>query len=430
MDNRYLDTEGLPFCKGCSHHLIARATQGALGKLGIDPLDVVIVTDIGCHGIIDGRFSTHTVHGLHGRSIALGAGIAAALGDPKKKVIVFIGDGGTTIGMSHLVGAAHRNIDMTVVVHNNMLYGMTGGQRSDLTPGAFRTRSPIEGFTEKPLDMVLITRDAGAAFAARIAARGDFSDTLAEAMRTRGFSLVEILEICPAYGMKENRDLRIADMEDKLGLAFGKHVNEDPVAADLKPRGSVASLFEKLEPIPVTFAHGLGDPMTILLGGSAGEGVQSAADIFVSAAVSCGLEVTKKGHYPVTVGTGFSAVEMILSPAPIEFAGTRKTGWAVVSSSDGMDYLAKRIGKMEGGSVLLDSSSAAPATGAEVRSGDFRGAVNAREVNLLMLFTLLELSGIFPAEALIHAIGDTKIGATTDTGNLLERAKEISARLS
>ncbi len=430
MDDRYLDTEGLPFCKGCSHHLTARAAQGALKKLGIDPLDVVIVTDIGCHGIIDGRFSTHTVHGLHGRSIALGAGIAAALGDPKKKVIVFIGDGGTTIGMNHLVGAAHRNIDMTVVVHNNMLYGMTGGQRSDLTPGAFRTRSPIEGFTEEPLDMIHIARDAGAAFAARIAARGDFSGTLAEAMRVRGFSLVEVLEICPAYGMKENRELRIADMEEKLGLALEKHVNEDAAAADMQPCREIPSLLEKLEPVPVRFAHSIEDPLTILLGGSAGEGVQSAADIFVTAAISCGLVVTKKGSYPVTVGTGFSAVEMILSPAPIEFAGIRKVDWAVVSSNDGMSYLAKHIERMEDGTALLDSSSGAPATGAEVRSEDFRGAVPAKEVNLLMLFTLLELSGIFPVEALAEAISAARIGARTDPGKILEMAGAIRARLT
>lgn len=419
MDKRYLDTEGLPFCRGCSHHLIARATEGALETLGIDPLDVVIVTDIGCHGIIDGRFSTHTVHGLHGRSVALGAGIAAALADPKKKVIVFIGDGGTTIGMNHLVGAAHRNIDMTVVVHNNMLYGMTGGQRSDLTPGAFRTRSPIEGFTDEPLDILHIVRDAGAAYAARIAARGDFSGTLAEAMRTRGFSLVEILEICPAYGMKENRDLRIADMDEKLGLPLEKHVDEKAKAARIYPRDDVKSLLDDLRPIPVRFTHSLDRPVTILLCGSAGEGVQVAADIFVSAAISCGLEVTKKGAYPVTVGTGFSAVEMILSPGPIEFAGIRKVDWAVVSSRDGMGYLAKWIERMDGGAVLADASTEAPATGATLRSGDFRGTVPPKEVNLLMLFALLDLSGIFPVEALAQAINETKLGAKLDPQRLI-----------
>lgn len=430
MDKRYLDTEGLPFCKGCSHHLIARATDKALEKLGIDPLDVIIVTDIGCHGIIDKRFSTHTVHGLHGRSIALGAGIAAALSDPGKKVVVFIGDGGTTIGINHLIGAAHRNIDMTVVVHNNMLYGMTGGQRSDLTPGAFRTRSPIEGFTEKPLDVVRIARESGAAWVSRIAARGDISGAIVEAMQTPGFALLEILEICPAYGIKENRDLRIADMEEKLGLPLEKHVNQNPGTADTLPRSDVRSLLDSLRPIPVLFGHKLEAPLTIMLAGSAGEGVQSAADIFVTAAISCGLEATKKGSYPVTVGVGFSAAIITLSPEPIEFTGVRKIDWALASSGDGMGFLAKQIEGMSGGTVLADACTAAPKTRAAVRSADFRGAVSPKEVNLLMLFTLLELSGIFAPQAFSRAIGETKIGAKTDLDGLVAAARAIKKNLA
>ncbi|MDD3642018.1 MAG: thiamine pyrophosphate-dependent enzyme [Candidatus Krumholzibacteria bacterium] len=429
MDKRYLDTEGLPFCKGCSHHLIARAADKALAKLGIDPLDVVIVTDIGCHGIIDKRFSTHTVHGLHGRSIALAMGISASLNDPRKKVLVFIGDGGTTIGINHLIGAAHRNIDMTVVVHNNMLYGMTGGQRSDLTPGAFRTRSPIEGFTEKPLDVLRIARDSGAAWACRIAAHGDISDAIVEAMRAPGFALLEVLEICPSYGVKENRELKVTEMEEKLGLPLEKHVNEHPATADVAPRAGVRSLLEGLAPIPVRHGHSLEGPLTIMISGSAGEGVQSAADIFVTAAISCGLEATKKSAYPVTVGVGFSTAVVTVSPARIEFTGVRKIDWALASSADGMQYLSKHIEGMGGGTVMADASNAPPATAAAVKSADFRGAVPPKEVNLLMLFTLLEMSGIFPPEAFADAIAGTKLGARIDPQRLIEAAKVIGSTI-
>lgn len=424
----YIDVKDLPYCKGCSHHLIARETGKALAKIGVDPMDVIVVTDIGCHGIIDKRFNTHTVHGLHGRSIALATGISAALADPRKKVIVFIGDGGTTIGINHLISAAHRNIDMTVCVHNNFLYGMTGGQRSDLTPGPFLTRSPIKGFTEEPLDIMKITRDSGAAYVTRILAKkGDVSDTLAEGMQTKGFALIDILEVCPSYGTKENPDLKLAQMSEQLGLPLEKHVNENPKAADIRPRENIKSLMDSVKPIEVQFGHNLAEPLTILLGGSAGEGVQSAANIFVTAAISCGLHATKKGNYPVTVGTGFSAVEIILSPEPIEFTGIRKVDWAVVSTADGMDYLKKHVESMTSGHLLADSSCAIPATGenTSIHNHDFATTVRRKEVNLVMLFALLELSGVFPVEAFTRAIGATKIGAKSDPEKLAGVAKDI-----
>ena len=134
----FLTSPAFPYCKGCGHHLIARNTVRAYEALDLRPLDVVMVTDIGCHGIIDRCLATHTLHGLHGRSVALGAGIAMSL-PPDKKVVVFIGDGGATIGLQHLLEAARLNVGLTVVVHNNFLYGMTGGQPSGLTPCGFRT---------------------------------------------------------------------------------------------------------------------------------------------------------------------------------------------------------------------------------------------------------------------------------------------------
>lgn len=429
MSRRFLDSENLPFCKGCSHHLIARNTGKALEKIGIDPLDAVMVTDIGCHGIIDGKFSTHTVHGLHGRSIALAAGISAALSDPRKKVIVFIGDGGSTIGMNHLIGAAHRNFDMTVLVHNNMLYGMTGGQRSDLTPGGFKTRSPIDGFTEEPLDVVRIAREAGAAYVGRITARGDFSDVLAEAFSVRGFSLVEILEICPSYGVKQNRGMSPSDIAEEFGLVLGTHVNANAKSAAITTRSGIPSLLDSLKPVRVEHGHALDGPITLVLGGSAGEGMQVAADVFASAAMACGLEATKKGSYPVTVGTGFSAAEIILSPREIGFTGMTKVDWALVSSGEGMSYLEKHIARMTAGSVLADSGCAVPRTGAAVLSGDFRGSVKAKEVNLVMMLTLLEISRMFPAEALVAAISRNRIGEKIDAARLLEAARSVIARM-
>lgn len=154
MTGRFLSTENLPFCKGCGHGLVAGALEKALGRIeNLDPRDLIVVTDIGCIGIIDRQFKAHTVHGLHGRSTALATGISMGLDDPGKKIIVFIGDGGATIGLQHILEAAHRNVNMTVLVHNNMLYGMTGGQPSGLTPCGFKTSTMPDGRPDGGMDI-------------------------------------------------------------------------------------------------------------------------------------------------------------------------------------------------------------------------------------------------------------------------------------
>ena len=84
--SEFLAKPDFPYCKGCGHHLIARNTVRALEALECDPLDVVLVTDIGCHGIVDASFATHTIHGLHGRAVALGSGVSVAVAPPAVKL--------------------------------------------------------------------------------------------------------------------------------------------------------------------------------------------------------------------------------------------------------------------------------------------------------------------------------------------------------
>ena len=210
MSETFINDIGLPFCKGCTHSTIAVNTEKALQKLGLKPLDVIVVTDIGCHGLIDKSFNTHTVHGLHGRSVALASGIAAGIGESDKKIIVFIGDGGATIGMQHLLDAAHNGSNMTVVIHNNMLYGMTGGQPSEYTPKGFKTPTCPDGSTKTSYDICKILASAGAPYVRRLVGIGDISDALAEAFGRPGFSLVEVMEICPSYGVKSNPEMKLS----------------------------------------------------------------------------------------------------------------------------------------------------------------------------------------------------------------------------
>lgn len=182
---------------------------------------------------------------------------------------------------------------------------------------------------------------------------------------------------------------------------YAQRVEKKPVGIRSKPWEEIPALLDSLEPVEIEFRHSLERPLTVLLAGSAGVGVQSAAGAFVTAAMSCGLGITEKGNCPVTVGTGFSAAEIILSPDPIEFAGIRRIDWAVASSDDDMSYLFRKLDSLTGGEVLADSGIAVSGNDVRLRSTDVRGAVSRKDVNLLVLLTLFAISGIFPAEAFI-----------------------------
>jgi pyruvate/2-oxoacid:ferredoxin oxidoreductase beta subunit/Pyruvate/2-oxoacid:ferredoxin oxidoreductase gamma subunit len=412
MTERYLSAAPLPFCGGCGHALVVRNTARALARLGIDPLDVVLVTDIGCHGLIDSHFHTHTVHGLHGRSVALAAGIAACLDN--KWVITYIGDGGVVIGLQHLIDAAHRNFDMTVIVYNNMLYGMTGGQPSGVTPCGYRTPTCPDGARLRGYDICQRVHSAGAASARRVVGRGDFSDAIADALAVRGFSLVEVLEHCASYGVKHNPGRSLDDIARAAGLdPEASFTNPGTEPFHLVTRAEQPSLLDD-RTIDHRYRAGLDHRISILLGGSAGEGVQIAADLFVRAAIASGLAAARKGAYPVTVGVGYSVAEIILSPEPILHAGYIIPDAAVITSADGLRYFGPAIAGMESGSVLLDASLPVPATGATVTTADIRDTAGARSAAVCALLLFLHQNNIFPADAFISEIDKSKLAGKVD----------------
>ncbi len=402
--SKILKTKALPYCKGCGHDLIAKNTARALEDMGLEPLDVIVVTDIGCHGIIDGCLNTHTVHGLHGRSVALGAGIAFGRENPGKKIIVFIGDGGSTIGLQHILEAARLNLDMTVVVHNNMLYGMTGGQTSGLTPCGFKTSTSVSGNPWSGYDLCALAHTSGAAYAGRVAGIGDISSSLGEAFAVKGFSLIEVIEICPGYGVKFNPGRKLSEIIESSGKLPGKWENHrDPFGC--VQGGKSISLFDDLDIISPDFKSSLEKPLSLIISGSAGEGVQLAAGLLSAAVVRSGLHVTQKGSYPVTVGVGFSTAEMIISPVPIGYHGIDIPDVIVVTSVDGLAHCRSRIEKMASGMLFIDSSLQAPETGAAIHSYDFR-SIDARTACLYALFRFAADTGYFSQEAFYMAISD------------------------
>jgi 2-oxoglutarate/2-oxoacid ferredoxin oxidoreductase subunit beta len=402
MSTKFLNTDSLPYCKGCGHDLIAKNTVKALEKLNYKALDVIIVTDIGCHGIIDKCLNTHTVHGLHGRSVALGAGITLGINNPDKKVIVFIGDGGSTIGLQHILEAARLNLNMTVVVHNNMLYGMTGGQTSGLTPHGFRTTTSYEGNPFAGYDICDLSHSAGSSFVCRILAIGDISDKLAVAIGTKGFSLAEVIEICPGFGIKLNPKRKLSEIAESSGKIPGEWINTRD-KFELPSTKRTDNLLRSIPEVKKEFRHYLKQHMTVQLSGSAGEGIQLAATILSKASMRSGLSVTQKGSYPVTVGVGFSAAEINLSNKDIYFHGINIPDVAIITSEDGLSYARQRIEQMHTGMLVIDTSLDIPITKAEILVRDFR-SVGAKYATLYALLYFALKTGIISTESIFKTI--------------------------
>ncbi|MDO9261333.1 MAG: thiamine pyrophosphate-dependent enzyme, partial [Flavobacteriaceae bacterium] len=206
MKNAILTDKKMPFCPGCGHGVVVNSISKAFIELGYNPLDIIIVSDIGCSGLVDPLFATHTVHGLHGRAPALGLGVAMGLSNRNKKVIVIQGDGGATIGLQHLLEAARRNIDVTLLVFNNLLYGMTGGQISGLSTDKFKELRHVEEGIP-PFDIVRLAHQAGAVSSARVISPANFTESIKFAVETPGFTLLELASVCPSYGLQKIKEL-------------------------------------------------------------------------------------------------------------------------------------------------------------------------------------------------------------------------------
>ncbi len=419
MSITYLKEEKLPFCNGCGHTNISESTNRALQKSGLNLLDVILVTDIGCHGIVDKNFKTHTVHGLHGRSVALASGISAGINNPDKKVIVFIGDGGVTIGMQHIVDAAHRNFNLTVVVHNNMLYGMTGGQSSEFTPMGFKTPTVPDGVKSPGFDICELVKAAGASYVARVLGIGDVSEQLAIAFSKKGFSLVEVMEICPSYGVKSNPGMKLSKVVEEAGLEVKVYADRPHEGFKTNIREGLPSLIEKQNPIPVKYQSTLKEPISIMISGSAGEGVQLAAELFAKSAISAGLNVTKKGSYPVTVGIGFSSSDIIISPDEILYTASPKPDVMIITSEDGLAYSQSTLKNMDKGLLIIDEELNLPETNINILRFPFRKNAGNKTAALFALLYYLKHTDTFPTEALFDVLENSKFTSKIDLRKLI-----------
>jgi len=349
-DTYLVDGVKFPFCKGCGHTHSVRYLDKALAKLQRDPSSINLVSDIGCIGLVDALFSDiHTVHTTHGRSTAFGTGIELTDGilhDSDLKTIVILGDGGATIGLLHIVHAALLNVDVTVIVCNNYLYGMTGGQHSAFTPFEMVTTTTPSGNIVPPMDICKVAESCEAGFVARsLATDKTLGDTLARAIDYPGFALVEIMEICPEYGTKygniDGRTLKatLQEQNKPSGILVNRTDREE---FSVQYKNSIDfDEYEKLKKknertITRQYSSTLEKETGIVIAGTAGERVQLSSYLLLNAAIASGLHATQKNDNPVTQGSGFSISEVILSPDSVYYTGIESPDYIVITSADGL----------------------------------------------------------------------------------------------
>ncbi len=204
----YLREESLPspFCPGCGAGEVSNAFLRAAKDLGHENLSgFAFVSGIGCSAWIPSpHYQADTLHTTHGRAIAFATGLKLAR--PELKVVVISGDGDlAAIGGNHLIHAARRNIDMTVICVNNYIYGMTGGQVGPTTFTGDRTSTTPYGNPERPFDLARLVAAAGANYVARWTTAHPIQAARAirTALEREGFSFVEMISQCPtAYGRR------------------------------------------------------------------------------------------------------------------------------------------------------------------------------------------------------------------------------------
>jgi len=419
----YLDPATLPFpfCPGCGHGTILERLDEALVRLDVDPAKLVLVSDIGCSGLSDAYFATNAFHGLHGRSVTYATGIKLA--NPELRVVVLMGDGGCGIGGHHLINAARRNIGVTVVVFNNLNYGMTGGEHSVSTPPSAVTATTPLGQLERPMDIAATVSVNGASFVARTSTfDGALTDVLVRALENDGFSLVDVWELCTAYFAPANKLSRKAMEETMttLGLSSGILVDERRPeyarAYRAQRAGIVGEPALPARGLEVRHEARLDRRLSWLFAGAAGKRIGSAAGALARGAVLSGLWATQRNDYPVTVRTGYSLAEVILGPDPVLFTGVATPDVVLDLSVEGHAKVAARIaGLPRGARVYRSPDVPEPETEADVITLDFAGAGWARKKEswaLMAAARALRDTDAYPLEALREAVAAG--GAATD----------------
>jgi len=194
------------WCPGCGIGIMLGALIRAIDRIGFDKDEIVLVSGIGCSGRLPVYVDFNTLHTTHGRALTFATGVKLA--KPSLKVIVIMGDGdAVAIGGNHFIHAARRNIDVTSIILNNSIYGMTGGQYSPTTPYGMRSSTTLYSNIEQVFKISELAVTAGAVFVGRgTVYHAKLLDSLIEqAILKPGFSVVEVIAHCHTQYGRQNR---------------------------------------------------------------------------------------------------------------------------------------------------------------------------------------------------------------------------------
>jgi 2-oxoglutarate ferredoxin oxidoreductase subunit beta len=194
------------WCPGCGNGIVMGSMLRAVAAIGLNKDKVAVVSGIGCSGRTSTYVDFNTLHTTHGRALTFATGLKMAR--PDMTVLVVMGDGDAlAIGGNHFIHAARRNIDLTAIIFNNYIYGMTGGQVSPTTPPGMIASTATVGNIEHAFDIVKLAEAAGASFVARGTAfhTTHLDEVMEKAIRKKGFSVLDAITQCPPIYGRYNR---------------------------------------------------------------------------------------------------------------------------------------------------------------------------------------------------------------------------------
>jgi 2-oxoglutarate ferredoxin oxidoreductase subunit beta len=239
------------WCPGCGNGILLGSLIRAIDRVGYEKDEIVLVSGIGCSGRLPVYVDFNTLHTTHGRALTFATGVKLA--NPKLQVIVVMGDGdATAIGGNHFIHAARRNLNLTAIIVNNSIYGMTGGQHSPTTPYGARATTALSGNIEHAFSIADLAVSAGASLVARgtVYHAGLVAELIEMAIRKRGFGVVEVISHCPTqYGRKNGLGGPVEMLRWQKEMAVSVDKTGQLSEAGLRERFTVGVLVDRDLPI-------------------------------------------------------------------------------------------------------------------------------------------------------------------------------------
>ncbi|RLQ91644.1 2-oxoacid:ferredoxin oxidoreductase subunit beta [Falsibacillus albus] len=232
------------WCPGCGDFSVQAAIQRAAANVGLEPEQMAVVSGIGCSGRISGYIHSYGLHGIHGRALPIAQGLKMANKD--LTVIASGGDGdGFAIGMGHTIHAIRRNIDVTYIVMDNQIYGLTKGQTSPRSAAGFKTKSTPEGAIEHALAPMEMALSAGATFVAQSFSSDlkELTSLIEQGINHKGFSIINVFSPCVTYNKVNTYDWfkeNLTKLSDVEGYDFTNR--EKAMSTLMKHDGLVTGL--------------------------------------------------------------------------------------------------------------------------------------------------------------------------------------------